>query len=98
MKSLALVAVLLAQVPDAPIVLDQSRLHDVRVVQKGDPAPDRGIWMDEPAAMHTATELQTLRHEVAGRPTHTHLAVAMVLGLVAGVGLGVASAVALSRR
>lgn len=98
MKSLVLISLLLAQAPDAPFVLGESKLHDVRVVQKGDPAPDKGLWMDESAALQNATELQNLRYENETRPTYQTVAIAFVVGLVAGAAAGVGFTLALSRR
>lgn len=63
---LALVlAVTLAQ--SGPVLgeakVGEALLLDVRVVEKGEPAPEAGVWLSGPSAIHQAQRIRSLEHQ-----------------------------------
>lgn len=103
-----LASVILAQAPAMPaeavlgeVKLGETVVLDVRVLEKGEPSPARGLWMDEPTAVVQARRIRSLENEREGLvlkvealtkaepPKADH---SWIWGVAAGVALGVGGA------
>lgn len=92
-----LLAALLTQAPlteHVPAKIDEVKLRDIRVVQKGEGVPAKGLWMDEETAKDLASETKELRL----RPTKMQVVIVAVVAVAAGAAAGVGLSAALARR